>query len=102
MMNTKGFELALEPVTWNGMVFQWMARILPDLDFSILDRRRRPLAVFGFSELTLVTRQAAGATKAYMLFFCAAGLLYLALTLVSNLVIGRIERYARRGMPELT
>ncbi|HRX87580.1 MAG TPA: LD-carboxypeptidase [Phycisphaerae bacterium] len=30
----------------------WMARILPDLDFSILDRRRRPLAVFGFSELT--------------------------------------------------
>ncbi|MCC0030568.1 MAG: ABC transporter permease [Brucellaceae bacterium] len=60
------------------------------------------LAVVGFSELTLVTRQAAGATKAYMLFFCAAGLLYLALTLVSNLVIGRIERYARRGMPELT
>ena len=30
------------------------------------------------------------------------GLLYLALTLVSNLAIGRIERYARRGMPDLT
>ncbi|MGV8937529.1 MAG: ABC transporter permease [Allorhizobium sp.] len=56
------------------------------------------LAVVGFSELTLVTRQAAGSTKAYMLFFCAAGLLYLSLTLVSNVVIGIIERRSRRGM----
>ncbi|WP_428644276.1 ABC transporter permease [Roseibium sp.] len=56
------------------------------------------LAVVGFSELTLVTRQAAGSTKAYMLFYCAAGLMYLTLTLVSNQVISRIERRARRGM----
>ncbi|GAB4064263.1 ABC transporter permease [Ancylobacter sonchi] len=55
------------------------------------------LAVVGFSELTLVTRQAAGTTKAYMLFFCAAGVLYLALTLVSNLIIRFIEARARRG-----
>ncbi|WP_438750348.1 ABC transporter permease [Pararhizobium sp. O133] len=58
------------------------------------------LAVVGFSELTLVTRQAAGATKAYLLFFCAAGALYLALTLVSDLVIKIIERRARRGFVE--
>ena len=58
------------------------------------------LAVVGFSELTLVTRQAAGATKAYMLFFCAAGVLYLALTLASNIVIAIIERRARRGIAE--
>lgn len=58
------------------------------------------LAVVGFSELTLVTRQAAGTTKAYMLFFCAAGVLYLALTLVSNIVIAIIERRARRGIAE--
>ncbi len=56
------------------------------------------LAVVGFSELTLVTRQAAGSTKAYLLFFCAAGALYLALTLVSNVVIRIIEARARRGM----
>ncbi|MCB4770371.1 ABC transporter permease [Ancylobacter sp. Lp-2] len=55
------------------------------------------LAVVGFSELTLVTRQAAGTTKAYMLFFCAAGVLYLALTLISNLIIRVIEARARRG-----
>jgi polar amino acid transport system permease protein len=58
------------------------------------------LAVVGFSELTLVTRQAAGSTKAYMLFFCAAGVLYFALTLVSNVVIRLIERHARRGIAE--
>lgn len=58
------------------------------------------LAVVGFSELTLVTRQAAGSTKAYMLFYLAAGVLYLALTLLSNVMIGVIERRARRGMAE--
>ncbi|MDR6754893.1 polar amino acid transport system permease protein [Mycoplana sp. BE70] len=56
------------------------------------------LAVVGFSELTLVTRQAAGSTKAYLLFFCAAGALYLTLTLVSNVIIRIIEARARRGM----
>ncbi|MBP1858245.1 ABC transporter permease [Rhizobium herbae] len=58
------------------------------------------LAVVGFSELTLVTRQAAGTTKAYLLFYCAAGVLYLALTLVSDFLIRIIERRARRGFVE--
>lgn len=58
------------------------------------------LAVVGFSELTLVTRQAAGATKAYILFFCAAGALYLALTLISNVFIKIVERHSRRGFVE--
>lgn len=57
------------------------------------------LAVVGFSELTLVTRQAAGSTKAYMTFYLAAGVLYLLVTLFSNIIIGFIERHARRGMP---
>lgn len=59
------------------------------------------LAVVGFNELTQTTRLAAGATKAYFTFFIAAGVLYLALTLVSNLIISRFERYSRRGMPPL-
>ena len=58
------------------------------------------LAVVGFSELTLVTRQAAGSTKAYMMFYLAAGVLYLALTLVSTIAIRFIERHARRGMAD--
>jgi polar amino acid transport system permease protein len=59
------------------------------------------LAVVGFNELTQETRQAAGATKAYFTFFVAAGALYLLLTLCSSLIIGRIERWARRGMPSV-
>lgn len=58
------------------------------------------LAVVGFTELTLATRQAAGATKAYMLFFLTAGALYLAITLLSTIVIRLIEKRARRGLPE--
>ncbi|NEI32628.1 ABC transporter permease subunit [Rhizobium leguminosarum] len=57
------------------------------------------LAVVGFTELMLVTRQAAGATKSYMLFFLAAGALYMLITHVSNLVIGLIERRYSRGLP---
>ncbi|WP_425359494.1 ABC transporter permease [Borborobacter arsenicus] len=59
------------------------------------------LAVVGFNELTLETRQAAGSTKAYFTFFMAAGVLYLLLTLFSNVIIGRIERWSRRGMPSV-
>lgn len=59
------------------------------------------LAVVGFTELTLATRQAGGATKAYFLFFSTAGLLYLAVTLLSNVGIRMIERRAYRGMPNV-
>ena len=60
-----------------------------------------PLAVVGLSELTLVTRQAAGTTKAYFLFFIAAGILYLAITLFSNVILAKVEQWARRGMPSV-
>ena len=59
------------------------------------------LAIVGFSELTQATRLAASATKAYFTFFMAAGLLYLCLSLISNVFIARLERWARRGMPSL-
>ena len=57
------------------------------------------LAVVGFAELTLVTRQAAGATKSYFTFFMAAGALYLLISILSGRLFGRIERWARRGEP---
>lgn len=59
------------------------------------------LAVVGFGELTLETRQAAGSTKAYFTFFVAAMVLYLAVSLVSNGLIGRLERWSRRGQPAM-
>jgi polar amino acid transport system permease protein len=57
------------------------------------------LAIVGVNELTQVTRTAAGATKAYFTFFITAGAMYLVLTLLSEVVIANIERWARRGMP---
>ncbi len=57
------------------------------------------LAVVGFAELTLETKQAAGATKHYFTFFLAAGALYLVITLVSGRLFARAERWARRGEP---
>jgi len=60
------------------------------------------LAVVGFGELTQETRQAAGSTKAYFTFFMAAGVLYLALSLVSGRIFARIEAWARRGEPSLS
>lgn len=59
------------------------------------------LAVVGFSELALATRQAAGSTRAYFLFFLAAAVLYLCLTLVSNVLFRYLEKRSRRGQPEL-
>lgn len=56
------------------------------------------LAVVGFTELTLATRQAAGATKHYMTFFLAAGLIYLLLSIFSSIVLKVIEARFRRGM----
>ncbi len=57
------------------------------------------LAVVGFSELALETKQAAGATREYFMFYMVAGGLYLALTLVSSLGFGLLERRLRRGQP---
>ena len=55
------------------------------------------LAVVGFSELALQTRQAAGATKSYFMFYLAASVLYLLVTLVSNFLFRKLERHYRRG-----
>jgi polar amino acid transport system permease protein len=56
------------------------------------------LAVVGFTELTLATRQAAGATKHYMTFYLAAGVLYLALSILSGIIIRMMEARYRRGI----
>lgn len=57
------------------------------------------LSIVGFSELTLATKQAAGATKSYFLFYTIASVLYLLVTLVSIYLLRRVEKFARRGIP---
>lgn len=57
------------------------------------------MAIVGFNELTLATRQAASTTKAFFTFFIAAGMIYLVITLFSTWGFARLERWARRGDP---
>ena len=59
------------------------------------------IAVVGYTELLLATRQAAGNTKLYLLFFSCAALVYLAITLASGQLFRRLEARYRRGMPKL-
>ena len=59
------------------------------------------LAVIGFNELTLITKQAAGSTKAYFTFFLAAGALYMLISIFSGRLFARIERWARKGQPAI-
>lgn len=79
---------AMTPHAIPGMANLWM----------IATKDTALLAVIGFSELTLVARQAAAATRAYFLFFFAAGALYLILTLASNVILRWYEKRARRGL----
>jgi polar amino acid transport system permease protein len=59
------------------------------------------IAVVGFTELALATRQAAGVSKQYLLFYAVTALIYLSITLVSNQIIGWLERRLRRGQQKL-
>jgi polar amino acid transport system permease protein len=59
------------------------------------------ISVVGFTELALATRQAAGVSKLYLMFYVILALVYLTITLISNQVFGWLERRVRRGQPKL-
>jgi polar amino acid transport system permease protein len=55
------------------------------------------VAVVGYGELALATRQAAGGTKAYFLFYVVAAAIYLTISIVSLYFFSRVEHHYRRG-----
>jgi polar amino acid transport system permease protein len=55
------------------------------------------IAVVGYTELALATRQAAGNTKMYLTFFLAAAAIYLIISLISQHGFGWLEQRVRRG-----
>lgn len=59
------------------------------------------LAVIGFTELTKATAQASASTKAFFVFYPAAMVLYMGISLTSTFLIGRIEKWARRGQRDM-
>ncbi len=79
------------PLAIPGMANLWL----------IVTKDSSLIAVVGYTELLLSTRQAAGNTKYYLLFYSTAALIYLTITLASNQIFNRIEAYFRRGMPKL-
>jgi polar amino acid transport system permease protein len=99
----RAFGMSPLKVLWRVALPAMLPYAIPGLAnlWMIATKDTALLAVVGFSELTLVTRQAAGSTKAYMTFYLGAGVLYLLVTFVSSVVIGLIERRARRGMPRM-
>lgn len=60
------------------------------------------LAVIGLSELTKATAQASAATKAFFTLYPAAMVLYLAISLISIFIVGRIEKWALKGQRSVT
>ena len=63
----------------------------------IVTKETALIAVVGYTELALATRQAAGNTKLYLTFFLVTGAIYLAITLVSQQGFLWLERRVRRG-----
>ena len=83
---------ALLPNALPGMANLWMS----------VTKDSALIAVVGYQELALATRLAGANTKQYFLFFLAAAVLYLAITLISNLLFKFAERRVRRGQPVLS
>jgi polar amino acid transport system permease protein len=77
------------PLALPGLANLWM----------ILLKDTALISVVGFSELLYTAKQGAGSTKHYLLFYTAAGAIYLAMTLASNAVLRLTERRLRRGVP---
>jgi len=57
------------------------------------------VSVVGAQELFFTTQQAAASTRAYFVFYIAAGIFYLLLTMGSNVVFRRFEARVSRGRP---
>ncbi|MXR37615.1 ABC transporter permease [Craterilacuibacter sinensis] len=57
------------------------------------------ISIVGYSELLFTTKQAAGSTREYLLFYLSVSALYLLITLLSNLLFSRIDHHIARWMP---
>lgn len=82
---------AMLPLALPGMANLWM----------ICTKETALLAVVGFEELALVTKQAAGKTRLFLEAFTVAMFIYLCITLASNGVFKLVEKRATRGHPKL-
>ncbi len=91
----------------------WLVRLLPEVDFSLLDKRSQPLAVFGFSEITPLTNLVGCRRRGYGYYYMTPAYPRSALARWGRRNIGRIatgrkltgkraEKYADKWAAEQT
>jgi polar amino acid transport system permease protein len=92
--------------TFNRIIFPAMLPNaipgLANLWLSVIKDTSLIMVTGAGGELFQATKTAAGFTKRYFLFYLVSGLIYLMLTLASNFLLVRLERYVRRGQSRLT
>jgi polar amino acid transport system permease protein len=95
----RAYGMTGRQLLWRVTLPAMLPHALPGLGnlWLIATKDTALLAIVGFAELTLETRQAAASTRAYFTFYLAAGVLYLIVTLVSTFLVRRLEKRARRG-----
>jgi polar amino acid transport system permease protein len=80
---------AIVPFALPGLANLWM----------IIMKDSTLISVVGYNELLFTAKQAAGSSKYYFGFYLLVGAIYYALTLLSNVLISRIDARVRRWMP---
>ena len=73
----------------------WLTRVLPRIDFSVLRRRRRRLALFGFSELTTLLNIAAEYPQAFCVHDLGPGFIRAGLRDAGRLTDEEVDRRFR-------
>lgn len=93
------FGMSRPMMLWRITIPAMIPFALPGLAnlWLIVTKDTALLAVVGFFELASATKSAAGSTRSYLLFYIAAAVLYLCLTLVSNIFFRWMEARYRRG-----
>ncbi|MFN0194691.1 MAG: ABC transporter permease [Aestuariivirga sp.] len=100
----RAYGMSSWQILWRILIPAMLPNAIPGLAnlWLIVVKATSLIAVTGAStELLQMTRNAAGFTKRYFLFFFIAFCIYLAITLISNVLIGKLERHMRRGQQKL-
>lgn len=74
---------------------------LANLWLSVIKDTSLIMVTGASAELFQATKNAAGFTKRYFMFYLLSGMIYLSMTLISNFILVRLERYVRRGQSSL-
>jgi len=87
-------------VFWRILFPQMLRHALPGIgnNWLVLLKSTAIVSMIGLSDMTLLADQAGRSTHKPFLFYMTVCLLYLAMTAVSNLILGRLERKYSAGV----